>query len=57
MRSILVEGMGTNPYQCILCGDRLRIAGAQAGQHATEMLSERLGGIAKKRWRQVGSSG
>lgn len=40
--------VGTYPYQCILCGDRLRFAGAQAGFHATELLSERLHRMAKK---------
>lgn len=39
--------MGTDPYQCILCGDRLRFAGAQAGTDATELLSERLRGMEK----------
>ncbi|WP_442904105.1 IS91 family transposase [Hafnia sp.] len=54
----LMKGfLGTDPYKCILCGDRLRFAGAQAGQHATEMLSERLGGIAKKRWLRAQPSG
>ncbi|KGT91285.1 hypothetical protein NG99_16925 [Erwinia typographi] len=42
--------LGTDPYQCILCGDRLRFAGPQAGTHATELLSERLYGVEKKRW-------
>ena len=40
--------LGTDPYQCILCGDRLRFAGAQAGTHATELLSKRLRGMEKK---------
>lgn len=42
--------LGTNPYKYILCGDRLRFAGAQAGTHATELLSERLQGMSKKQW-------
>ena len=51
----LLKGfLGTDPYQCILCGDRLRFAGAQRGMHATELLSERLHGMAKKRWLQTG---
>lgn len=51
----LLKGfLGNDPYQCILCGDRLRFAGAQRGMHATELLSERLHGMAKKRWLQTG---
>ena len=47
----LMKGfLGTDPYKCILCGDRLRFAGTQAGIHATELLSERLRGMEKKRW-------
>lgn len=49
--AVLMKGfLGTDPYKCILCGDRLRFAGAEAGAHATELLSERLCGIEKKRW-------
>ncbi|MBD8109500.1 IS91 family transposase, partial [Erwinia persicina] len=49
--AVLMKGfLGTDPYQCILCGDRLRFAGAQAGTHATKLLSERLRGMEKKRW-------
>ena len=46
--AVLMKGfVGTDPYKCILCGDRLRFAGAQAGTHAMELLSERLGGMEK----------
>ena len=39
--SVLMKGfLRTDPYKCILCGDRLRFAGAQAGLHATKLLSE-----------------
>lgn len=41
--------LDTYLYQCILCGDRLRFAGAQAGTHATELLSKGLRGMEKKR--------
>ncbi|MFP2470822.1 transposase [Pseudescherichia vulneris] len=52
----LMKGfLGTDPYKCILCGDRLRFTGAQRGTHATELLSERLHGIAKKRWLRTGA--
>jgi hypothetical protein len=41
--AVLMKGfLGTDPYQCILCGDRLRFAGAEAGRCATELLSARL---------------
>ncbi len=54
--AILMKGfLGTDPYQCILCGDRLRFVSAQAGFHATELLSERLHRMAKKRWLQTGT--
>ncbi|MEN4757762.1 transposase, partial [Pantoea agglomerans] len=49
--TVLMKGfLGTDPYKCILCGDQLRFAGAQAGMHATKLLSERLRGMEKKRW-------
>ncbi|OON41018.1 hypothetical protein BTJ39_03350 [Izhakiella australiensis] len=49
--AVLMKGfLGTDPYKCILCGDRLRFAGAQAGTHAVELLSERLRGMEKKQW-------
>ncbi|BBI92480.1 transposase IS91 family [Serratia symbiotica] len=52
--AVLMKGfLGTDPYKCILYGDRLRFAGAQAGTHATELLSERLQGMEKKRWLQM----
>lgn len=31
----LMKG-GTDPYKCILCGERLRFAGAPVGLYATE---------------------
>jgi len=40
----------TNPYKCILCGNRLRFNGAQAGRHASEPVAERLHNIDRKRW-------
>ncbi|RAP69942.1 putative transposase [Candidatus Erwinia dacicola] len=49
--AVLMKGfLGTDLYKCILCGDRLRFAGAQAGTQAMELLSERLRGMEKKRW-------
>lgn len=56
--AVLMKGFfGTDPYQCILCGDRLRFVGAQTGFHATELLSERLHRMVKKRWLQTGMLG
>lgn len=40
----------TDPYKCILCGNRLRFVSAQAGRHATELVAERLQNIDRKRW-------
>lgn len=48
--SLMKGFLRTDPYKCILCGDRLRFTSAQAGKHATELLSERLHGIERKRW-------
>jgi hypothetical protein len=46
--AVLMKGfLPTDPYKCILCSDRLRFAGAQAGTFATELLSERLCGMEK----------
>lgn len=47
--------LGTAPYQCILCKGRLRFTGAMAGEHATNLLSDRLHRLAKKRWLQIPS--
>uniref|UniRef100_UPI0035A27322 hypothetical protein n=1 Tax=Yersinia rochesterensis TaxID=1604335 RepID=UPI0035A27322 len=39
----LIKGfLGVDPYQCILCRDILRFAGAQSGAQATKLLSDRL---------------
>ncbi|HEJ6931415.1 TPA: hypothetical protein SMF66_005163, partial [Serratia marcescens] len=52
--AVLMKGfLGTDTYQCILCKGRLRFAGAVAGEHATNMLSDRLQRMAKKRWLQA----
>ncbi|QXN65220.1 IS91 family transposase [Serratia fonticola] len=52
--AVLMKGfLGTDPYQCILCGDRLRFSGAEAGRHATELLLTRLQRMEKKRWLQA----
>lgn len=49
--AVLMKGfLRTAPYKCILCGDRLSFTCAQAGKHTTELLSERLHGIERKRW-------
>ncbi|QBY42958.1 hypothetical protein [Arsenophonus nasoniae] len=48
---MLMKGfLRTDPYKCILCGDRLLFTGAQMGKKATELLSERLHNLEKKRW-------
>lgn len=47
----LMKGLlGTDPYKCILCGNRLRFTGAQAGSHASELVAERQHNIDRKRW-------
>lgn len=52
--AVLMKGfLGTDPYQCIICKGRLRFAGAQAGEHATKMLSDRLHRMEQKRWLQT----
>lgn len=49
--AVLMKGyLRTDPYKCVLCGNRLRFTGAQTGKHATELVAERLHGIARKRW-------
>ncbi|MEY1010315.1 IS91 family transposase, partial [Providencia rettgeri] len=50
----LMKGfLNTDPYQCILCGNRLRFMSAEKGIHATTLLSERRDKMAKKRWLQT----
>ncbi|EAW1322456.1 transposase [Salmonella enterica subsp. diarizonae] len=47
----LMKGfLRTDPYKCILCGNRLHFSSAQAGRHATELVAERLHEIDRKRW-------
>ncbi|HCM8156600.1 TPA: hypothetical protein N3509_000225 [Klebsiella pneumoniae] len=36
--------------EVILSGNRLRFVSAKAGRHATELVAERLHGIARQRW-------
>lgn len=56
--AVLMKGfLGTDPYECILCGDRLRFAGALAGNHTTELLSKRFRKMEQKRWLQTPSLG
>ncbi|AWF33345.1 putative transposase (plasmid) [Klebsiella oxytoca] len=43
----------TDPYRCILCGNRLRFVSAQAGRDSTELGAEKLHGIDRKRWLQT----
>ena len=40
----------TDPYRCILCGNRQRFTGAQAGRNAPELVAERRHNIDRKRW-------
>jgi len=45
--------LNTDPYQCILCGNRLRFMSAEKGIHAVTLLSERRDKMARKRWLHV----
>ncbi|RAY79839.1 hypothetical protein DP190_20865 [Enterobacter cloacae] len=47
----------TDTHKYILCGNRLRFNGAEAGKHTTELVAERLHGIARKRWLQALAAG
>ncbi|MEY0833696.1 transposase [Providencia alcalifaciens] len=50
----LIKGfLNTDPYQCILCGNRLRFMSTEKGLHAVTLLSERRDKMAKKRWLQT----
>ncbi|WGM07596.1 transposase [Arsenophonus nasoniae] len=50
----LIKGfLNTDPYQCILCGNRLRFMSAEKGIHAVTLLSERRDKMVKKRWLQT----
>lgn len=48
--ALMKEFLRTDPYKCILCGDRLRFISAQAGRHVTELVTERLHCTDRKRW-------
>lgn len=47
--ALIKEFLRTDPYKCILLGNRLRFTGAQAGRHALELVTERLHSIDRKR--------
>nr|WP_272657165.1 hypothetical protein [Providencia sp. PROV157] len=52
--AVLIKGfLNTDPYQCILCGNRLRFMSAEKEIHAVTLLSERRDKMAKKRWLQT----
>ncbi|MFH6895714.1 transposase [Providencia huaxiensis] len=45
----LIKGfLNTDPYQCILCRNRLRFMSAKKGTHAVILLSERRDKMSKK---------
>lgn len=47
----LMKGfLHTDPYKCILFGNRLRFVSAKAGRHTSELVAERLHNIDRKRW-------
>lgn len=48
--ALMKEFLRTDPYKCILCGNRLRFSGVEAGRHIPELMVERLHGIERKRW-------
>lgn len=41
------EFLNTDPYQCILCGNRLRFMSVEKGIHATALLPARRGKMVK----------
>ncbi|MED9359005.1 transposase, partial [Escherichia marmotae] len=54
----LMKGfLRTDPYKCILCGNRLRFSSARAGRDSTELMAERWHKISQKRWLQGLSAG
>jgi len=55
--ALMKEFLRTDPYKCILCGNRLRFVSAQGGRHATELVAERLHNIDRKRWLLAQSAG
>ena len=46
--ALMKQYLRTDSYKCILCGDRLCFASAQAGRHASELVAERLHNINRK---------
>lgn len=50
----LIKGfLNTDPYQCILYGNRLRFMSAEKEIHAVILLSEKRNKMTKKRWLQT----
>ena len=48
--AVMIKGfLGTDPYQCILCKSRIRLAGTMASYHVTRLLSDRLSSDGEKR--------
>ncbi len=55
--ALMKEFLRTDPYKCILCGNRLRFVSAQTGRHASELVAERLHSIDRKRWLRAQAAG
>lgn len=54
---LMKKFLRTDPYKCLLCGNRLRFSSAQTGRHTTELVAERLHDIDRKRWLLAQASG
>ncbi|EKY3919916.1 hypothetical protein RCI35_003832 [Enterobacter hormaechei] len=55
--ALMKEFLRTDPYKCILCGNRLHFSSAQSGRHAPELVAERLHNIDRKRWLRAQAAG
>nr|WP_249545026.1 transposase [Escherichia coli] len=55
--ALMKEFLRTDPYKCILCGNRLRFVSAQVCRHASELVAERLHSIDRKRWLRAQAAG
>lgn len=48
--SMMKRFTGVDPYECILCGSRLRFTGAEAGVTPSLLLAQREQRMSRKRW-------
>jgi len=48
--TLMKQFTNVDPYQCVLCGDRMVFSSAEVGSRAEVLLAQRRQKLEKKRW-------